>query len=114
MARMIIHQLVDDIDGTSIGDGEGETVLFGLDGNSYEIELTTENADRLREALAPFISAGRSRGRASGSRGRTSGSRGRGSDRDLNEVRRWARENGFSVADRGRVPVEVEKAYAAR
>ena len=60
MARRIVHQLVDDLDGTLLEVGEGETVLFSLDGAAYEIDLTDANAAALRDALAPYISAGRS------------------------------------------------------
>ena len=44
MARKIIHQLVDDLDDTVLEPGEGETVLFALDGKSYEIDLSADNA----------------------------------------------------------------------
>lgn len=40
MARRIVHQLVDDLDGTVLAPGEGETVLFLIDGTAYEIDLT--------------------------------------------------------------------------
>ncbi|MGB4777097.1 histone-like nucleoid-structuring protein Lsr2, partial [Microbacterium sp.] len=59
MARRIVHQLVDDLDGTVLGVGSGETVLFSLDGTAYEIDLTEENAAALRAALEPYIAAAR-------------------------------------------------------
>ena len=52
MARKIVHQLVDDLDGTVLEVGSGETILFSLDGTAYEIDLTDENAAALRDALA--------------------------------------------------------------
>jgi hypothetical protein len=52
MARKIVHQLVDDLDGTVLEPGEGETVLFSLDGAAYEIDLTDDNAAALRAAFA--------------------------------------------------------------
>ena len=69
MARRIVHQLVDDLDGTLLEVGEGETVLFSLDGVAYEIDLTSGNAAALRDALAPFVAAGRSVGSSRGSSG---------------------------------------------
>ncbi|WP_294981886.1 Lsr2 family protein, partial [uncultured Microbacterium sp.] len=60
MARKIVHQLVDDLDGTVLEVGDGETVLFSLDGTAYEIDLTTDNAAALRDALAPYVAAARS------------------------------------------------------
>lgn len=103
-----ITQLVDDLDGTVLDDGSGSTIRFSLEGRSYEIDLSDANAARLRDALAPFISAGRSvagAGRASGSR-RASRSGG-----DLAAIRSWAQSNGYSVGDRGRISAEVREAY---
>ena len=59
MARKIVHQLVDDLDGTVLEIGEGETLTFSLDGVAYEIDLTETNASALRDALAPYVAAGR-------------------------------------------------------
>ena len=53
MARRIVHQLVDDIDGTLLEVGEGETVLFSVDGVAYEIDLTAENAAYSKALVKP-------------------------------------------------------------
>ena len=58
MAKTVIVKLTDDID----GDDADETVPFALDGRSYEIDLSSKNAARLREALEPFVAKARSRG----------------------------------------------------
>ena len=118
--------LVDDIDG---GTAE-ETVSFALDGVSYEIDLSAENAAALREAFAHWVGhgrrvaggrGGRSTGRrAGGSSGGGSGSGGssggssRASSSDSAAIRDWAREHGFTVNERGRIPAEVKAAYDAR
>jgi hypothetical protein len=62
MAKTVIVKLTDDIDG---GDAD-ETVYFSLDGKSYEIDVNSENAARVRAAFEPFIA----KGRVSGSTGR--------------------------------------------
>lgn len=108
MARRIVHQLVDDIDGTILGIGEGETVHFSLNGTAYEIDLTTENADALREALEPFVSAAR-RSAASTSRG-TARKRAAASP-ETAVIREWANANGHAVSERGRIPQAVVEAY---
>jgi len=112
MARKIVHQLVDDLDGTVLEPGEGETVLFSLDGKSYEIDLTAENAQKLRDAFGTYIDAGRRM--SSGTTGGTS-SRGRrrGGQTDYGPIREWAKKNGYSVSERGRVPAAVIEAYEA-
>jgi hypothetical protein len=64
MAKTVIVKLTDDIDG---GDAD-ETVYFGLDGKSYEIDVSAGNAAKLREALAPFVDKARSRDGQAGAR----------------------------------------------
>lgn len=59
MAQRIITTLIDDLDGTDIPRGLGETVRFGIDGRNYEVDLTDDNAQALREALQPYTEAGR-------------------------------------------------------
>jgi hypothetical protein len=116
MARRIVHQLVDDIDGTVLEIGEGETVLFSLDGIAYEIDLTNDNAAQLRSALERYtkaartVSAGRSNSAGGGANRR---GRRRSGQQDYSAVREWAKQNGFTVSDRGRVPASVLEAYEA-
>lgn len=111
MARRIVHQLVDDIDGTLLEVGEGETVHFSVNGVAYEIDLTNAHAEELREALAPYIAAGR-RTAASGSR--TSAPRKRAArNSDSSAIRAWAKEQGLEVSERGRISAEVLEAYNA-
>lgn len=113
MAQKVNIVLVDDIDGSEAA----QTVSFGLDGTSYEIDLNDEHAAGLREALAPFIGHGRKVGsaprRGGGRRaGSGSGSGGNGGP-SAKEIRDWARANGHDVPERGRVSAEVREAYAA-
>jgi hypothetical protein len=112
MAQKVTVSLVDDLSG-SVAD---ETVSFGLDGKSYEIDLSTTNADRLRTALARFVSAARrpGRGRRTGS-GNGAPARATVVDREQNQaIREWARQQGMDVSDRGRIPAEITEAYHQR
>jgi len=122
MARRIVHQLIDDLDGTVLEVGSGETVLFSLDGVAYEIDLTDDNAASLREALARYIAAGRSvsartGGGRTGARGDSPAGAGRkqrrAGQRDYGPVREWAAQNGYTLSERGRVPAAVLEAYDA-
>lgn len=103
MAQRVEVVLVDDIDG---GDA-AESVTFALDGVTYEIDLSESNAKKLRDDLATWTGHAR---RSSASRG---GGRKRTSARrtDLSAVREWARANGHTVSDRGRISREVQEAY---
>jgi hypothetical protein len=113
MAQKHIVQLIDDIDG---GAAE-ETVTFGLDGATYDIDLSANNAARLREALAMYIGNARrsSRGGSSGSGGGRRGRGGARSDREQTQaIRAWARKNGHKVGEKGRIPASVLDAYHAQ
>ncbi len=109
MAQKVQVVLVDDIDGGTAD----ETVSFSLDGVAYEIDLTTANAGKLRDALAPWVG----HARRVGGRTRT-GARRAGTSRSSGgknaEIREWARANGYSVSERGRIPAEVKSAFDAR
>jgi hypothetical protein len=108
MAQRTIVLLEDDLGG---GDAD-ETVAFGLDGRSYEIDLSTKNATALREALEPYVSAarkGNDRG-VSGSRARAGSAAGP----DAATLRAWAIENGYEVNARGRVSAAIREAYENR
>jgi hypothetical protein len=111
MAQKTIVSLIDDLS----GEEADETVRFGLDGAQYEIDLSEKNATKLRESLAPFVGAARrSGGRASGGRRvaarATSSRRGGGTDRTA-DIREWARSNGYTVSDRGRIASNIVEAY---
>lgn len=106
MAQRVSIELVDDIDGTPAD----ETVTFGLDGASYELDLSAANAAALREALATYIGHAR---RVSSSSSRRSSPRRPSGSSDARAIREWARANGYKVPERGRVSSEVKAAYEA-
>jgi len=105
MAQKVNIILVDDIDGSEAT----ETVSFGLDGTTYEIDLNDKNAAGLRDALAAYIGHGRKVGSAPRRGRRASSSAASGPS--AKEIRDWARANGHDVPDRGRVSAEVREAY---
>lgn len=113
MAQKIDVRLVDDLDGT---EATG-TISFSLDGKPYEIDLSTDNANKMRDSLAPFIAAAR---RSSGriptpkmtSRAATR-SPAQSNYEQNQAIREWAQARGMKVGDRGRIPAEVLEAYHA-
>ena len=105
MAQRIQTLFIDDIDG---GAAEG-TVRFGLDGADYEIDLSGEHSNELRTALGKYIEHSRKVGVAA-----RRASRGRGANAiDTAKVREWARESGYDIKDRGRVPADLVAKYQA-
>ena len=113
MAKRVIQELIDDLDGKAAD----ESVTFGLDGVQYAIDLSKKNAEKLRAALKPYISAGSKVGRSATVGARTAAGRGRGTargDRDQNRaIREWAQGAGFQVSDRGRIKQEIVDQYHA-
>lgn len=108
MAQKVSVIVTDDIDGTEAQ----QTLQFGFEGKNYEIDLNDKNAEKLRDALAPFITAGR---KISGSgRGRASSGGGASMDKEkMKKIRQWAADNGHNVNSRGRISSNVIEAYEA-
>ena len=107
MAQKVQIILEDDLDG-----GEAsETVSFGLDGTNYEIDLNEENATALREAFAAYV--GHARKVTGARRGAKKSTGAAAGGPPAEEVREWARENGYEVPDRGRIPADVREAFDA-
>lgn len=105
--------LTDDVTG-----GEAtETVQFGLEGVSYEIDLNAANAERMRRAVELYVENGRRLGgrRSAGTSpaaAASASSPSSGEDAvDSTAVRAWARENGVEVSDRGRLKAEVVQQF---
>jgi hypothetical protein len=106
MAQKVNIILVDDIDGSDAT----QTVSFGLDGANYEIDLNDENANALREAIAPYVGHARKVSRGGGAPKRSRAAAGAGGA-SAKEIREWARDNGFTVPERGRIPADVREAF---
>ena len=100
--------LVDDVDGVEAD----ETVTFGLDGVSYEIDLTADNASELRSALSRYVDVARkaSDGRR-GQGGQRETSTSRAKRDEVQKIRQWAQDNGHRPSARGRVPQSIVDAY---
>ncbi len=109
MAQILKITLTDDLTG---GDAD-ETVVFGLDGRTYEIDLSEKNASALRKALERYVAAGRTSaatrpGRRGGASSHKSGAV------DPKAVRAWANDQGIAVSARGRIPSVILEKYLSR
>jgi hypothetical protein len=105
MATTVSVLVSDDLDGSP----DAQTVQFGIDGVSYEIDLGEKNRARLDKAMTPYIEAARRVGRRPTRTGtRSSTMRG-----DRAAVRAWAKEHGLGVSERGRISTEVMRQYEA-
>jgi hypothetical protein len=107
MAQKVNITLTDDLDGSTAT----ETVTFGLDGTSYELDLNAKNAAALRKALATYQSAARRIGRSSSTPARRT--RRPASEVDARAVRAWAASSRIKVSPRGRIPGDVLAQFQA-
>ena len=112
MAKTVITQVTDDLDGSS----GAETISFGYRGTTYEIDLGRKNASAFDKMMKPYLDAARkvtaSRTGRRASRNGRRGSRSRPAN-ELATIREWARAQGYRVSDRGRISANIMDAYQA-
>lgn len=87
--------VTDDFDGST----DAGTVRFGLDGDTYEVDLSPVNEEELGGFLSHYIQVGR--------RLSTSGRPYTTATADSRAVRAWAAASGITVSPRGRISAEV-------
>ena len=121
MATMTTVTLVDDLDGSEASG----SVSFALDGASYEIDLSEDNAEKLRDALAGYVASARrvdggrrgpGRPKAAAAAKPAKAVRGARTAPDREQtaaIREWARANGHEVSERGRLSATVLSAFEA-
>ncbi|KQO03903.1 MULTISPECIES: histone-like nucleoid-structuring protein Lsr2 [unclassified Arthrobacter] len=112
MAQRVQVELVDDLDGAEAQ----ETVRFGVDGTDYEIDLTAENAEKLRSVLSLYVDKGRKstagrRGQSGQGRQATTTSTTKSKREETQQIRQWAKDNGHNPSSRGRITQSIIDAY---
>jgi hypothetical protein len=109
MAKRTIEVFHDDLDGS-----EGaSTVKFGLDGKSYEIDLSEAHEKELRKALEKYVGAAT---QVTAHNAAATGRRKYGTGparRDTKHIREWLRSQGVEISDRGRIPTDLMNRYNA-
>lgn len=110
MAQKIVKTVTDDLDGKPAD----ETVRFGLDGVFYEIDLRKSNAERLRKVLEPFQSVARKAAPPQPRRGKGVRSASQAARERSAEIRAWAKANGLTVSERGRIATSIVEAWEAK
>ena len=98
-----IVEVVDDFDGTPAD----QTVRFAFNGASYEIDLTRAHFEEFAEAIQPYIKVGRKTGST-----RRRGNAGNPAQRlETAKIRAWAKEEGYELSERGRIPASIVEDY---
>jgi len=92
------------------------SLIDDVDGESYEIDLSSTNASKLRDELEQWVSSARrvsGRRRVKAAPGATASPKSRVSiDREQSAaIRDWARRNGHKVSARGRISADITDAY---
>lgn len=112
MARQVVVQVSCDVCEAS----DATPVEFSVDRSAFEIDLCAEHRSQFTNALASFVSrsrSARSRGAAVSSAS-SSKKVGRRDPAQTEAIRAWAKENGFEISTRGRIPGHIEAAYNER
>lgn len=106
MAIQKITRYIDDLDGSSINEGEVQIVQFSVDGDDYALDLTPAHAAEVRSVFQKYIDKAHP---AESSRKRRSSKR---NDPAFNrKVRAWAIQQGYKVSSRGRLAADIIYAY---
>ena len=121
MAKREIVELTDDIDGSSIADGSGETIDFSVNGVDYRIDLKDKNAREFHRKLDYYIEhaervGGRKRSAHSAAILDAAAAAAKSAKSDPEQtraIREWANANGHQVSDRGRIPAAIVEAFHA-
>ncbi|MDV8056432.1 MULTISPECIES: histone-like nucleoid-structuring protein Lsr2 [unclassified Rhodococcus (in: high G+C Gram-positive bacteria)] len=117
MVRKVSVELFDDIDGSTIESGAGETIDFSVNGIDYVIDLKTMNANDFHRTLDYFIEhatrvGGRPR-QTSASISSSTPTTTRGGSSQPKIVRQWAADKGYTISYTGRIPTNIQQAYDA-
>ena len=104
-------ELVDDITGLPAT----TTIEFSMNGKSYVIDLSDDNAAAFNEALAPYIKHARRApaNKRKARKSRSSSEAARIKRQKNAEIRAWALENDVTVSKRGQLGQNTIAAYEA-
>lgn len=119
MAQKVVSYVLitDDLTGEELPEGDAETITYSIDGNTYEIDLSRENAKEFRDAVSRYVGVSR---KTMDTRGRTLSTGGGGprpgkrrSGAEMQRIREWGKANGYDVPEpgKGRTPWGMTQAY---
>ena len=106
MARKEIIQYICDLTGKEIEEGNNVTIRISYDGDDYILDTDHDGAETVENALNPILAKARI------DRGKTArGTRAKRDPSETRAIREWAKGEGIALADRGRIPADVEARY---
>lgn len=89
------------------GEPDAATITFGLGDTWYEVDLTEEERKKLEQAFAEYVKVGRKATKRATSNRVVPDT----TPEERDEIRLWARDNGFELADFGKIPNKIYYAY---
>jgi hypothetical protein len=102
-----VESFADDVDGSAAA----ETVAFGIDGVSYEIDLSRRNAKAIRSDFDKWVKSARKAPRTRARRAARVATPAVSGDSAA--IRSWAAKKGIAVNARGRIPAAIIEQYRA-
>lgn len=90
------------------GKVNASTVTFGLNGSWYEIDLTQDEQEQLEKVLQTYVASGRKTLAKDTLRKRQVPET---TPEEREEIRAWAINEGYDLAQRGRIPKKIMRAY---
>lgn len=106
-----VQNMIDDLDGTVLGGDEGSTVAFAFRGQSYELELSRSNEEKLAELLAPYIAVARKAGASERTPASVQAPAAERRAYEPREAREWLQANGHEIPERGPVKKELLRLF---
>lgn len=106
MAKKQVVQFIDDLDGKVLD--EFETVRWGLDGKQFEFDTSPKHAEQFRNSLEKYVAASR---KVTGGKQTRNGATPKSGKEQTQAIRDWARDEGYEVSDRGRIPAAIIEAF---
>ncbi|MFD4413509.1 Lsr2 family protein [Streptomyces sp. NPDC058251] len=110
MAQKIVTSYVDDLTGEVSAQIATHSIL--VDGAGVEIDLTDENYEALLELLNPYLHAEGARRVRGDRKAKARAKPAPAGKEESAKIRVWAKENGYEISLRGRVPASIREAYA--
>lgn len=104
MAQRVNIEVTSDLSGK----GDADTVTFGWQGATYEIDLTEAEAEKFADTLSKYLAVAR---KVTAARQPRKGSNRANGGPSPRAIREWANANGMQVPERGRIPADVRDAY---
>ena len=110
MAQKVSVSFACDYDQKSIPARQHHARRFSLDGRDYEIDLCAKHSSKFDDVVSRYAErARRASARAGRTKRRTTAHR-----QHSAAIRRWAKESGIAVSDRGRIPADAVASYEAK